>query len=183
MTATRIGLEVSVRRPGLHPVRVPAVRAVVDGDYDECAVCTGGVTDWRRRIGQLRKRADSVGRGYGFGPSAARTRPGRSGDQPVDAERQGRPMSDGYLQPPTTTRCRTTRAVRHGVHTYGVMTHAASSSRTAGSTAPATSRWCRRSSATPTTSSTRSCTCSFRASLRPSRGGRVPRLQPVRHRH
>jgi hypothetical protein len=123
VTATVIGLEVPCAEPICTQFAWPLFDQLREGDYDECAVLPlTGSHDWRGSHRTARKRADrALRRGYVCGLVERHTR-----SQDVLAinlsasHRQGRPMSDGYRQPPTTTPLPDYPCPRHGVHTYGV---------------------------------------------------------------
>lgn len=122
MVATRIGLEVFCAEPLCTQFARPLLTQLSKG-YEECAVLElAGVDTWREAHRTARKRADrAAGRGYTFGVVARHERAQEV--QRVNlsaAERQGRPMSAGYLQMPTTTPLPDYPCPRHGVHTYGV---------------------------------------------------------------
>lgn len=120
-TTGRIGLEVFCSPPCTQFAR-PLFEQLAEG-YEECAVLPlGGVELWRDVHRTARKRADRAARrGYTFGPVARHERAGEV--QAINLsmpERQGRPMSAGYLQPPPTTPLPDYQCWRHAVRTYGV---------------------------------------------------------------
>jgi hypothetical protein len=122
-TATVIGLEVPCVEPICTQFAWPLYDQLREGNYDECAVLKlEGLDAWRQGHRTARKRADrAYRRGYGFVPVA---RHAVSTDVLAinlsASHRQGRPMSDGYRQTPTTTPLPDYPCPRHGVHTYGV---------------------------------------------------------------
>jgi hypothetical protein len=122
MTATRIGLEVSCQDPVCTQFAHPLFEQLREG-YDECAVLLlESVWAWRQAHRTARKRADRAARrGYVFAPVARHERADEVQAINLSAShRQGRQMSAGYLQPPTTTPLPDYPCARHGVHTYGV---------------------------------------------------------------
>jgi hypothetical protein len=124
MTATRIGLEVHCADPICTQFAMPLFEQLSDG-YEECAVLPlEGVQAWRDDHRTARKRADRAARrGYTFVPVQRHLRASEIQAINLSApDRQGRPMSAGYLQPPSTDPLPTYPCERHGVHTYGVET-------------------------------------------------------------
>lgn len=126
LTATRIGLEVHCVHEGIAAECTrfawPLFEQLSDG-YEECAVLPlEGIHVWREAHRTARKRADRAARrGYTFVLVARHAR--SSELQAINLsmpERQGRPMSAGYLQPPSTKPLPDYPCQRHGVHTYGV---------------------------------------------------------------
>jgi hypothetical protein len=124
MTATRIGLETSCMDPVCTQFAFPLYEQLSDG-YEECAVLElTGAWVWRERHRTARKRADRASRrGYVCGLVERHTRSLEVQAINLSAHaRQGKPMSAGYLQPPSTTPLPDYPCPRHGVHTYGVET-------------------------------------------------------------
>lgn len=120
---TVIGLNVHHRDPVCTQFAQPLYEQLRDGRYDECAVLTlEDVMVWRDKHRTARKRADRAGRrGYWFGGVTPHQRADEIQAINLSAPvRQGRPMTDGYRQPPTTTPLPDYPCARHGVHTYGV---------------------------------------------------------------
>jgi hypothetical protein len=123
MTATVIGLEVLSHEPMCAQFAHPLYEQLSTGRYEECAVLPLQGTDvWREDHRTARKRADRAARrGYLFGPVTRHERAGEVQAINLSASvRQGRPMSDGYRQPPTTAPLPDYPCPRHGVHPYGV---------------------------------------------------------------
>jgi hypothetical protein len=123
MTATRIGLEVSCEDPVCTQFAHPLFEKLSEGRYEECAVLPlSGLWAWRALHRTARKRADRASRrGYVFSPVARHERADEVQAINLSAShRQGREMSAGYMQPPTTTPLPDYPCSRHGVHTYGV---------------------------------------------------------------
>jgi hypothetical protein len=103
----------------------PLYRQLARGPYDRCAVLgiPRTVGDWRAAHRTARKRANHARR---LGYSARVIRRHEHVDELYAintslSERQGRPMSPGYLQRPSETPLPTYPCVRHGVHCYGVV--------------------------------------------------------------
>lgn len=123
LTATRIGLEVFCARADCTQFAQPLLEQLAEG-YEECAVLPlpADVSAWRDDHRTARKRADRAARrGYRFTTVARHARAAEI--QAINLsmpERQGRPMSAGYRQPPTTTPLPDYPCHRHGVRTYGV---------------------------------------------------------------
>lgn len=124
LTGTRIGLETSCVDPVCTRFAWPLYEQLAVG-YEECAVLPlPGINAWRDEHRTARKRADRAARrGYRFATISRHERA-----QEIQAinlslpERQGRPMSTGYLQPPTTTPLPDYPCARHGIRTYGIET-------------------------------------------------------------
>lgn len=122
MTATQVALDVFCIAPACTQFARPLFEKLSEG-YEDCAVLP--LTDaetWREGHRTARKRADRAARrGYTFGPIERHTR-----SQEIQAinwsapVRQGRPMTDGYRQPPTITPLPDYPCARHAVRTYGV---------------------------------------------------------------
>jgi hypothetical protein len=104
---------------------LPLYDQLGSGAYDECSVLAlrGSVLDWQAAHRTARKRAWRAERfGYRFAEVARH--------EHVDdvfavntsmPERQGRPMSAGYLVPPSPTPDPEYLCPLHGVHPYGVL--------------------------------------------------------------
>lgn len=123
-TGTRIGLEVHCEHPECTQFAWPLYTQLRQG-YNECAVLElAGVDEWRDDHRTARKRANRAWRrGYRFKDVHRHERSVEVAAINMSAAtRQGRPMSDGYRQPPTTTPLPEYPCPRHGVHTYGVET-------------------------------------------------------------
>lgn len=126
VVATRIGLEVHCVDSVCTQFAFPLLEQLSEG-YEECAVLPlTGVAGWRDVHRTARKRADRADRrGYTFAPIVRHER--ATEIQAINlsmVERQGRPMSVGYRQPPTRVPLPDYPCRRHGVHTYGVETDA-----------------------------------------------------------
>lgn len=124
VVATRIGLEVFCAYDVCTQFAKPLLDQLAEG-YEECAVLPlTGADGWREAHRTARKRADRAARrGYRFRVIERHTRSAEIHAINVSSsERQGRPMSAGYLQPPTTTPLPDYPCARHGVRTYGVET-------------------------------------------------------------
>lgn len=122
LTATRIGLEVHCQDPLCTQFAHPLFQQLREG-YEECAVLElSGWAAWRDDHRTARKRADrAYRRGYRFGMVERHLCADEIRAINLSAtHRQGREMSAGYLQPPTTTPLPDYPCVRHGVNTYGV---------------------------------------------------------------
>jgi hypothetical protein len=122
LTATKIGLAVHCVDPVCTQFAAPLLEQLRKG-YEECAVLPIRSLDvWRDDHRTARKRADRAERrGYKFAAIARHERADEI--QAINLstmERQGRPMSAGYRQPPTTTPLPEYPCPRHGVRTYGV---------------------------------------------------------------
>jgi hypothetical protein len=126
LTATRIGLQVHCADPTCTEFAWPLLQQLSSG-YDECAVLDlRGLEVWRDEHRTARKRADRAKRrDYEFG-----TIKRHNWAQDIYAintsatYRQGREMSAGYQQPPSTEPLPNYPCSLHGVHSYGVFDHA-----------------------------------------------------------
>ncbi len=121
--ATRIGLDVHC---GTDPICTqfawPLLEQLSTG-YEECAVLPLlGARVWRDQHRTARKRADRAARrGYRFVFVERHERADEIHAINVSAtHRQGKEMSAGYLQPPSTSPLPVYPCFRHGVHPYGV---------------------------------------------------------------
>lgn len=122
VTHTTIGLEVHCTSEVCTQFAFPLFEQLSTG-YDECAVLPiCGVDAWREEHRTARKRADRAERrGYRFQTIQRHERAAEIQAINLSApERQGRPMSAGYHQPPTTTPLPDYPCARHGVRTYGI---------------------------------------------------------------
>ena len=91
--------------------------------YEECAVLPlEGIDGWREKHPTARKRAArAFDRGYEFVAVVRHERADEIHRINLSApERQGRPMSAGYLQPVSTSPLPDYPCDLHGVHCYGV---------------------------------------------------------------
>jgi hypothetical protein len=122
LTATRISLEVACS-DACAEFAWPLYRQLRDGNYDECAVLPlPFLRDWREEHRTARKRSDrAMRRGYSFTTIERHRRADEIHMINTSAgHRQGRPMSDGYLQRPSETPLPTYPCARHAIRTYGV---------------------------------------------------------------
>lgn len=100
----------------------PLLRQLGQG-YDECAVLDlNGLDEWRSDHRTARKRADRAARrGYRFVTVQRHERADEIHATNLSAsQRQGRPMSAGYRQPPSTDPLPAYTCDRHGIHQYGI---------------------------------------------------------------
>lgn len=121
-TATQIGLQLHCDHGICTQFAYPLHEKLREG-YEECAVLPlEGLPMWRDSHRTARKRADRAARrGYTFSRILRHlVAPDIHAINMSATHRQGRPMSDGYRQPPTTSPLPDYPCNRHGVHTYGV---------------------------------------------------------------
>lgn len=102
----------------------PLLQQMGSGRYNECALLPlpRDVEQWRAEHRTARKRADrAYRRGYRF--TSVRRHERAAEIQAINLsapERQGRPMSAGYRQPPTEAPLPAYGCLRHAVRTYGI---------------------------------------------------------------
>lgn len=122
---TRISLELACGLPSCAEFGLPLYRQLVHG-YEECAllVLPQSLDEWRAEHRTARKRADRARRrGYRFSAIARHDRAAEIyAINTSAAERQGRPMTKGYRQPPSQTPLPDYPCPLHAVRTYGVET-------------------------------------------------------------
>lgn len=122
--ATQISLEAACGGVECADFAFPLHRQLSKG-YEVCSVLplSGTVAEWRAAHRTARKRADRCARlGYHFQPVVRRY----FADDIYEIntslpERQGRPMSRGYHERPSTTPDPLYTCPRHAVRTYGIL--------------------------------------------------------------
>ncbi len=121
--ATQINLEVSCDFQECAEFAWPLYRQLEDGSYDRMSVAPiESLDEWMSEHRTARKRANRCAkRGYKF----VSVSPADRNDEMYEIntstpERQGRPMSAGYRQPPVYTDDPIYRCARHAIRRYGV---------------------------------------------------------------
>lgn len=125
VTATRIRLEAACDHAACAEFAFPLHRQLANGGYDRCSVMPIPTTvdEWRAANRTARKRANRAER-LGYHARTIRREDHADAIYAINTsapERQGRPMSDGYLQRPSDAPLPEYPCGRHGVHTYGVL--------------------------------------------------------------
>jgi hypothetical protein len=123
VVATQINLEVACESPQCSEFAWPLYKQLEAGNYDRMSVAPiQELGDWMAEHRTARKRAmRCTRRGYKF----IRVRPADRNDElfainTSSPERQGRPMSAGYRQPPVYTDDPFYPCPRHAIRRYGV---------------------------------------------------------------
>jgi hypothetical protein len=124
-TLTDISLEAFCTDPMCTQFASPLFEQMSSGRYDLCAVLDlpDNIGEWKAMHRTARRRA-AHSRNFGYLASVIRRQEFVQDIHAINTSkpvRQGRPMSAGYLSPPSGSKLPDYPCARHGVHTYGVI--------------------------------------------------------------